>query len=52
MNNNSTIYREMWVMAPLFKWIDKHPRLANTILWMEGMVMLYVIFTYNFTTNP
>lgn len=51
MNNNNAIYNELWMIAPFFKWVDKHPRLTNAILVIEGLAAAYVVFNYNFTTN-
>ena len=48
--NNSTINTELWTMAPLFKLIDKYPKLATFILWVEVVAALYAMCTYNFTT--
>lgn len=32
-------------------WMDKYPKLVNVLLWIEVIIMAWVIFTYDFTTN-
>ncbi len=49
--NNSETYKELGTISFLFKWMEKHPVVANIIIWIEILIGLYVVFTYNFTTN-
>lgn len=51
MNNNNAIYRELWFVAPIFKWLDKHPLISDIILVLEGLATAWAVFNYNFTTN-
>ena len=50
MYKNNAIYKELWMIAPLFMWLDRHPVISNIMLWIEGLLLAYVVFTYNFTT--
>ena len=35
----------------LFRWMDPHPRTAAALLWLQAAALLYVVFSYNFTTS-
>lgn len=37
-------------MAAFFSWIDRHPRTAAALLWLQAAAILYAVITYNFTT--
>ena len=38
-------------LIPFATWFEKHPKVMNVILWAEAIALLYVIFTYDFTTR-
>lgn len=50
MSNNEAIYRELWMIAPFFKWMDRHPTLSNVLLYIEALAAMYAVFNYHFTT--
>ena len=33
----------------LFRWLDRHPRIAAALLWLQAAALAYVVFTYDFT---
>lgn len=35
----------------LFRWMDRHPRTAAALLWLQAAALAYVVFTYDFTTR-
>lgn len=35
----------------LFRWLDRHPRTAAALLWLQAAALAYVVFTYDFTTR-
>lgn len=35
----------------LFQWIDRNPRTAAVLLWIEAAALMYAVFTYDFTTR-
>lgn len=37
-------------LAAFFGWIDRHPRTAAALLWLQTAAILYAVITYNFTT--
>ena len=37
----------MWLLC----WIDKHPRTAAALLWLQAAALLYIVITYQFTTH-
>lgn len=43
--------KEFGLMAPLFIWVKRHKTLTDVILWLEIIALMWVVFTYNFTTN-
>ena len=34
-----------------FRWIDRHPRTAAALLWLQAAALLWAVFTYDFTTR-
>jgi len=49
--NNQNDYFQLWPLGGLFRFMDKHNLLANVILFIEVVALLYAVLTYNFTTN-
>lgn len=37
-------------LAALLAWLDRHPRTAAALLWLQAAAILYAVITYNFTT--
>ena len=37
-------------LAALLAWLNRHPRAAATLLWLQAAAILYAVITYNFTT--
>jgi len=37
-------------LAALLGWLDRHPRTAAALLWLQVAAILYAVITYNFTT--
>lgn len=48
-SNTPAELRELGPLASLFAWIDRHPRTAAALLWLQVAALLWVIFSYNFT---
>lgn len=44
------LMKEFGLMAPLFIWVKRHKTLTDVILWLEIIALMWVVFTYNFTT--
>jgi len=51
MAQQTDIYKELGILAGMFKFIDQHKTLSNIILFLEALAALYAVITYNFTTN-
>ena len=34
----------------LFAWIDNNPRTSSALLWLMAAALVYVVYSYNFTT--
>ena len=49
MKTNEAIYMEFGLMGKVFKWADEHPRMSNVLLWLMGLAVAWVVFTYEFT---
>ena len=45
------IYEQFGPLGCLFRWIDRHPRAASVLLWLQLAALVYVVFTYDFTTR-
>lgn len=43
------IYAEFGPVGVVFQWLDEHPRAASVLLWLQGLALAYVVFTYEFT---
>ena len=43
------IYQEFGPLGYMLKWVDEHPTWSNIILWLMGLALVYVVFTYEFT---
>ncbi len=43
------IYAEFGPVGVVFQWLDEHPRAASVLLWLQGLALAYVVFTYDFT---
>ena len=37
-------------LAALLGWIDRHPRTASALLWLQVAAILYAVINYRFTT--
>lgn len=48
-NQNNTPAPVVFGLDWLFRWIDRHPRTAAALLWLQAAALLYMIFAYNFT---
>ena len=48
---NTPIYKEFGFLAYLFIWIERHPKTATILLWLQFIALAYVVFTYDFTTR-
>ena len=49
-NENSVIYKEFFFLGFLFRWIDRHPRAASFLLWLQFLALAWFAFNYHFTT--
>ena len=49
INDTPAELRELGALAPLFAWIDRHPRTSSALLWIMVAALIYAIFTYDFT---
>lgn len=47
--NPAQIYAEFGPVGVVFQWLDEHPRAASVLLWLQGLALAYVVFTYEFT---
>ena len=45
------IYKEFGFLGGFFRWLDGHPRTAAALLWILSAALVYVFFTYDFTTR-
>lgn len=45
----NNIYKEFGILGRFFLWMDRHPRTAAALLWLQVAALLWVIFSYNFT---
>ena len=43
--------QELGALAPLFAWLNRHPRTAAALLWLQAAALLYAVLTYDFTTR-
>lgn len=50
-NNTPAELQELGALAPLFAWLNRHPRTAAALLWLQAAALVYVVFTYDFTTR-
>ena len=48
---NTSINKEFGFLGSLFTWIDRHPRTATALLWLQIIALAYIVLTYNFTTR-
>jgi len=48
-NDNRAELRELGALAPLLEWMDRHPKTAAALLWLQALALAYVVFTYRFT---
>ena len=35
----------------LFRWIDRHPRTAAALLWLQAAALVWAVWSYDFTTR-
>ena len=49
-NTPAELRKEFGTFAAFFEWIDKHPRTAAALLWIQAAALVYFLYTYNFTT--
>lgn len=47
--NTPAELRELGALAPLFEWIDRHPRASSALLWIMAAALAWAVFTYDFT---
>lgn len=47
--NTPAELRELGALAPLFTWIDRHPRTTSALLWIMAAALAWAVFTYDFT---
>ena len=47
--NDSEIPMEIRYIMPFAGWLERHPTLSNILLWLMGLALVYVVFTYEFT---
>lgn len=38
-------------IIPFADWMDSHPRIANFILWLMAIALMYAVVNYEFTTT-
>lgn len=50
-SNTPAELRELGQLAAVFAWMDRHPRAAAVILWLQAIALAYAVFSYNFTTT-
>lgn len=50
-NTPANIYTEFGPLGYLFRWIDEHPRTSSALLWLMSAALVWVVFTYDFTTR-
>ena len=50
-NNAANIHADFGPLGSLFRWIDEHPRMTSALLWLMAAVLMYAVFTYDFTTR-
>lgn len=49
INNTPAELRELGPLAALFAWIERHPRTAAALLWLQVAALIWAVFTYHFT---
>lgn len=40
---------ELQMIVPFAAWLDRHPTIANIIIWIMALALAYVVFSYEFT---
>ena len=35
----------------MYEWIEKHPKLTTTMLWIEALLTVLALLNYEFTTR-
>ena len=51
-NNNTTPAPELAQFGPLaylFAWLDRNPRTASALLWLQVVALIWAVFAYDFT---
>ncbi len=38
-------------MASFFSWVGRHDTMTCVILWLEAILLAWVVLSYDFTTN-
>ena len=51
MKEKDEIPMSIRCILPFAGWLNKHPKLTNTILIIEAIALAYVVLTYDFTTR-
>lgn len=51
MKEKDEIPMSIRYIVPFAGWLNKHPKVFNTILIIEAIALAYVVFTYDFTTK-
>lgn len=49
MDAKNNIYGEFLFLGYFLKFMDRHPVIANIILLLEGLALVWAVFTYEFT---
>ena len=40
---------EIRMIVPFAAWLDRHPTIANIIIWIMALALAYAVFSYEFT---
>lgn len=45
------LVKELGLLGRFFTWMDKHEKVTDILLLLQIIALVWVIFTYNFTTQ-
>ena len=51
MEEKDEIPMSIRCIIPFASWLNKHPKVFNTILIIEAIALMIAVITYNFTTK-
>ena len=51
MKQNEELPAIVRCIVPFAGWLNRHPRIFNFILIIEGLALLWMVLTYDFTTR-